>query len=315
MTTTTQELKQTRRSPLVVVSNAAGYAEKSRVMAQVRLAHLAIRGRTCATTEQLLEKALEYENWVDAQLKGLVKEHPAYHWFSRIPGVSAGEVIGKVLGELESFGHYYDERDPKIPGFVTREPEEYIVLDKDRSPQTRVGVWVEAIERWPTPSAMRKYGGLTPAAKRRAGQVVGFNTALRTMWFRLMVNCNRQGNKYHDFYTQYKAYLHSRFEEDGIKVLPTPKVRMCPACEKEMKVPKDTLYCPDCGTKLALKNEPPGVLWQGHVHSMCMRREAQLFNDHLWLIWREALGLPLRTPYPAEKQGHTTMLSPWDMVD
>jgi hypothetical protein len=318
MVTETNELIQTKRSPLVVVSNAAIHAEKSRVMLQVRLNHLALRGRTCAVTQNMLQEALRYENYADTTLKELLVAHPAYPWFSQVPGVGAGETIGKVLGELEAFGHYYDIGDPMIPFFVDRDPEEYIVLDEDRNPFTREGIWVEAIERWQTPSAMRKYGGITPDSKRERGEKLTFNADLRTFWFRLVTNMNRtqskQPNKYHEFYTEYKEYRTGRFKKDGVKILPTPKSRLCPSCEKEMRVPRDTMFCPDCGTRLAKKDEPEGVVWQGHLHMMCLRREIQLFSDHLWVVWREALGLPVRTPYPMEKLGHTSVITPWDMV-
>ncbi len=41
----------------------------------------------------------------------------------------------------------------------------------------------------------------------------------------------------------------------------------------------------------------------------------KLFLACLWLVWREAEGLPSRSPYAIEKKGHSTVISPWEMID
>lgn len=61
--------------------------------------------------------------------------------------------------------------------------------------------------------------------------------------------------------------------------------------------------------------EPEGIIWLGHVDNMCRRKMLQLFVDHLWAIWRDALDLPLRKPYPLEYLGHNTLIKPEDMCD
>ena len=64
-----------------------------------------------------------------------------------------------------------------------------------------------------------------------------------------------------------------------------------------------------------LRQEPPGVIWIGHLDAMAVRKMIKLFLACLWLVWREAEGLPTRSPYAIEKKGHSTMISPWEMVD
>ncbi len=108
--------------------------------------------------------------------------------------------------------------------------------------------------------------------------------------------------------------LMARFMREHIKVLPTPKTRFCVGCNEEKGV-KSARFCPKCGTELALKTEPPGFIWEGHVRQMCMRRMIKLFLDLLWAVWREAKDLPLRQPYAVEFLGHSTIITPWDMVD
>lgn len=309
------KLKQVKTPPIVTICDAAIALEKIRVQSQVALAHLAKRGHFDPDREQLLKLVRPAEEWVDGRLAELVHSHPAAPWFTQISG-TGGEAIGKVIGEIESFGKYYDPGDPAIPAFVTREVEEYLSLDKENNPVVKQGIWVAAIERFPTPSAMRKFGGLTPDSKRVKGQKLAYNSTLKTMWFRLLTSMNYLlNNEYKKFYDSYKAYLMGRFEAEGKKVIPTPKGRFCPECKEKKEVPATTHYCPDCSEKLIGKKEEPGIIFIGHVHAMALRREAQLFNDHLWLVWRAALGLPIREPYPMEKQGHTTVIDPWDMVD
>ncbi|GAJ19172.1 unnamed protein product [marine sediment metagenome] len=74
-----------------------------------------------------------------------------------------------------------------------------------------------------------------------------------------------------------------------------------------------------------LLRQPPGrekaqagttrVIWVGHLDAMAVRKMIKLFLACLWLVWREAEGLPTRSPYAIEKQGHSSVISPWEMTD
>ena len=47
----------------------------------------------------------------------------------------------------------------------------------------------------------------------------------------------------------------------------------------------------------------------GHLHNMAIRKVAKVFLSHLWLLWREAEGLPTTDPYPiAHLEHHTHMI-------
>ncbi|MBI4149275.1 hypothetical protein HY491_02410 [Candidatus Woesearchaeota archaeon] len=300
------------RTPLVVLSDAARAIERMRIMAQVRLKHLQRRGNACSYTAELLARAQALETWVDKTLADLVHHHPAAPWFSRVKG-TGGEAIGKVLGYIQAFGRFYPPGDKMIPGYVAREPVA-VLMPADGNPdklEERQMVWVEGIERFTTPSKLRKYAGLVPEQQRAAGRISSFNTDLRVMLFRLGVSLLRANGKYAGFYGEYKSRLSGR---EGIKVIPTPKGRWCPSCGESKSV-KNARHCPDCGSELSLKTEPEGVMYQGHLHLMAHRRMMQLFLDHLWVVWRGALALPLRDPYPIEYLGHSRFILPWDMVD
>ena len=305
-------LSISHRSPLVVYADAAILIEKARVSAQVRLTHLSKSNTICPHTRELLEKAGELEKWIDKSLADFISQHPAYSWFSRVKG-TGGETIGKVLGLIEKFGHFYDVGDPLIPLYVKRCPE-MVDIPLNGEVVTKQMIWVEAIERFVTPSKLRKYAGLTPDSKQVSNKKLGFNKKLRTMLRRLGMSFHKQKNKYYYFYLDYKSYLVKRSEREGIKIIPTPKGRYCYSCEEEIKV-KDARLCPQCGERLGLKEEPDDVKFEGHIHDMAMRRMLQLFLNHLWVEWRSALKLPLRDPYPIAYLGHTKIVTPEEMCD
>lgn len=314
-----------RRSPLVMFSDAAVTVERARIAAQVRLKHLARRKTTDPDTEELLERTHSLERWVDRRLAERVKAHPAAHWFTKVKG-TGGELIGKVIGHIEAFGRFYHEGDPCIPREVRRPPIT-IPIEEPRAcpackylPEQRESgeypmVWVEGIERLTMPSKLRRFAGLVPGERRRAGEKTRFSNELRVMMWRLGSSFLKMGGKYAEFYYDYKNRLLQRLQNEGIRVLPTPRGRYCANCQEEVVLSRQAMFCPKCGEKLALKQEPEGVRWEGHVHMMAMRRMLQLFLDHLWAVWREALNLPLREPYPIEYLGHTTLITPSQMVD
>lgn len=53
----------------------------------------------------------------------------------------------------------------------------------------------------------------------------------------------------------------------------------------------------------------------GHRHLAAMRKMEKVFLGCLYIYWREALGLPVRDPYPVEKLGHTTVYRPEEFAE
>ncbi|HEW91877.1 MAG TPA: hypothetical protein ENF81_04975 [Thermotogaceae bacterium] len=47
-----------------------------------------------------------------------------------------------------------------------------------------------------------------------------------------------------------------------------------------------------------------------HIHLAAMRKMEKLFLAHLWEVWRQLEGYPIRMPYAVEYLGHTTILTP-----
>jgi len=296
------------KPPLSLLVDAALGVEKVRVACEVRLKHLGKHNMTCSYTEELRERAQGFEDWVDGRLAESIKSHPTYSWSSRIKGAGL-ENMPKVIGRIEAFGKWYDVGDPKIPSYVTRGP----VLREDKG-EEKLQIWVEGIERLTMPSKLRKYSGFYPGGKRERGKKLSYNIELKTMCYRLLVSFMQQRNKYYGFYNEYRESLTQKKEGEGYKIVSTPKGKYCPECSEEKDV-KTGKFCPDCGSELMSKEEPPGVLYLGHIDSMAKRRMIQLFLDHLWVVWREALGLPVTQPYSIQILGHEGYIDPWQMVD
>lgn len=61
--------------------------------------------------------------------------------------------------------------------------------------------------------------------------------------------------------------------------------------------------------------EKDGAVWSdGHVDNAARRYMAKIFLSHLWQIWREAEGLPVRPPYALEYLDHSTYHDPYAFV-
>lgn len=53
----------------------------------------------------------------------------------------------------------------------------------------------------------------------------------------------------------------------------------------------------------------------GRINNMAQRYTAKMFLSHLWSVWRELEGLPVRMPYAIEYLGHETYIDPWGFAD
>ncbi|GAJ11119.1 unnamed protein product, partial [marine sediment metagenome] len=118
-------------------------------------------------------------------------------------------------------------------------------------------------------------------------------------------------------YIKEKDKYSERFLGQGYKILPTPQGKWCCLnCGASWARQWDITPCCDSPQiEKKLRQEPPGVIWVGHMDAMAVRKMIKLFLACLWLVWREAEGLTTRSPYAIEKQGHSTLISPWEMID
>jgi len=149
-----------------------------------------------------------------------------------------------------------------------------------------------------TPSSLWKFAGFSVedgvAPKRvKGGGKLEYNSQLRSMCWRLGSSLLRAKGKFYDYYLKEKDKYYKRFENEGVLIVPA--------------------------TSLPIKNdkryEPENMLSEGHVHNMAMRKMIKLFLVCLWVVWREAEGLPVTKPYAIDILKHASYIDPWEMVD
>jgi predicted RNA-binding Zn-ribbon protein involved in translation (DUF1610 family) len=283
-------------------------AEKERVATEVSIEHRKKNGEVASDLKEALKQLTDNENFFKEKMKIVIQEHPTTPWWSKINGAHA-IIVGKVIGHIENFGKWYPIGDSLIPSHITR--------DSVEDEAGKQWVWVNGIERLVTPSKLHKYAGIMPGMRLEAGKLAPFNQELKTMLFRLVQFgfIYNPPNAYIDLYRQYKESKTERWQNEGVRVMPTPRGKYCESCEKDFMDLKTAKFCPECGTQFVLKKESESIRFKGHLDNMAKRRIMKLFADHLWAVWREALKLPVRQPYPIEVLGHTTVINPWDMCN
>jgi len=279
MNESTQVINPKPLKPLLpTLVDAALAIEKLRVSSKVRQSHLARQGKDDPETNELHRRLKDLEDYIDDRVSDLIETHPAYPWFSRIKGVG-GENIAKVVAPID-------------------------------------------IGKANTISALWKFAGFsvedgTAPRRVKGGGKLSYNSQLRSMCWRLAGSLKRAGGKFYEYYIQEKDKYTERFVNQDYKILPTPRGRwVCLNCGATWNKRRDiTPCCANQQIEKKLREEPPGVIWLGHVDAMAVRKMIKLFLACLWLVWREAEGLSIRAPYALEKSRHTSIISPWEMTD
>lgn len=283
-----QEEKEVSKSALCVAADACLNVERRRVACQVRLNHLAKRQQTDPFTAELLRRYEEEEQFADGVLENLTALHPAYDWFSKIKGIGK-ENIGKPLGKMDVHKAPHISSFWKFCGFH--------VVDGH-------------------------------APKPIKGKKLDFVKELRTLWWRVgtslmkagirhkCVGCNEMISSQEMQKGQCPNCSNSDFINIGISwfgafYLERKKEYYQRYINKGWQIVKSE----DLPTKDGKKHEPEGVISEGHIHQMAMRKMIKRFLAGLWLVWRKAEGLPLSNPYVIDKLGHQHMDDPWDMID
>ena len=268
----------TKLTTLTMMVDAALAIEKLRVASEVRQSHLVRQNKQDPETDELHQRLSDLEGYIDGRVADLIKSHPAYPWFSRVKGVG-GENIGKVIAPID-------------------------------------------IERAKTISALWKFTGFsvengTAPRRVKGGGKLAYNSQLRSMCWRLASSLKRVKGSFYDYYTKEKEKYSERFLSQGYKILATPSGRWaCSNCGASWGKQQDISPC--CESPIIekkLRQEPPGVIWVGHLDAMAVRKMIKLFLACLWLVWREAEGLPGTKPYAIDRLGHSKVISPWEMVD
>ena len=154
------------------------------------------------------------------------------------------------------------------------------------------------IERADTISSLWKFAGFSvedgAAPKRvRGGGKLSFNSQLRSMCWRLGSSLLRAKGKFYDYYLKEKDKYYQKYENSGVRIVPATSLP-----KKEGK-----------------RYEPQDMIAAGHIHNQALRKTIKLFLACLWLVWREAEGLPLTNPYAIDILKHQSLIDPWEMTD
>jgi len=291
------------------LDDALKSVEKEVVRCKVRLSHLELQDRTCEDTEKVGQMLQGVEHWIEGRIAVLLKDHPAYPWFSRVQGV----------------GH---ENIPKCIAPLRIKPAQGYRKNKDTKALELVDLpYADTI------SAMWRFTGFglnedRKPDKRIPGETLHYNAELRTMWWRLASSLLRAGlrqkcsvckalvgqnsidkgehrcknavfepvaiTRFAQYYLDQKARDIEQWTAKGGTIVPASTL------------PKNAD---------GKRYEPEGVMSEGHVHNRALRKMIKLFQSCLFLVWREAEGLPATKPYPIDKLGHNSMIDPWKMVD
>lgn len=148
-----------------------------------------------------------------------------------------------------------------------------------------------------TVSSLWKFAGFAPvngkAEKRQKGAKLHYNAQLRSMSWRLANSLLKARGKFYQYYLEQKDKYQQRFQHEGKQIVPASRLP-----ENEGK-----------------RYEPDNIISKGHIHNMALRKMIKLFLALLWVTWREAEGLPTRSPYPLEYLGHNHQITPEEMCD
>jgi hypothetical protein len=169
---------------LFFLAKTIEYIQKTRVSAQVRKTHLAKNNKTCDLTEATIEKMELLEDWLNSKMKEMVKEHPAYFWFSKVKGI--GDLnIGKVIGLVNIERADNISKLWRYAGFGVQDGK---------------------------------------GERRIVGEDLHFNMTLKTMCWRLGKSLIRAKGAYYNFYLEQKRIIGQRVKNEGKKIVPSAEL-------------------------------------------------------------------------------------------
>ena len=149
------------------------------------------------------------------------------------------------------------------------------------------------IERLTTPGKMKAHAGFTPDSKRVPGKRLNYDPELKTSCWLVGRQLRLAKGKYYEKFLEYKERIERRWREQGVRIVPGGELPLVDGKRRETDTVKSL----------------------AHLDALAMHKMIALWLVHLWSVWRELEGLPVRPPYPIEYLGHTAYISPWDMLD
>jgi len=162
------------------------------------------------------------------------------------------------------------------------------------------------ISRFDTAAKLWAYCGLHvidgKAARRKKGEKANWSAELKTTAYKISESFLKAGGPYREQYDHYRDYIIAREIGKGIVIWKTADSGK-----------KSVAFAPKAANLEELKpSDKPETL--GHIHAMALRHTAKLFLSHLWEKWRTLERLPTREPYPVQYLGHSTIITPEQMM-
>jgi len=291
---------------LSLLEDSKRTVERETTRLRIRLSHLKLQNREDEETKKILEKLIPVEEYIDGRIATTIKQHPAYPWFSKVRGIGP-ENIAKCLGPI---------RIKPEQGYRKNGTGKLELVDLPYAT---------------TISAVWSFSGFGldqdgKAMKPTQGEVLHYNKELRSLWWRLgssilkaglRQKCSKCGQligqagieehkckraRFRTVATSAFARYYLKQKDREIAQCLNRGWKIVPATE----LPKD---------KDGKKYEPDGMISEGHVHNRAMRKMIKLFQACLFLVWREAEGLPPTKPYAIDILGHDSLIDPWSLVD
>lgn len=315
------------KTPFAFLVDSKLATEKSTTRTKVRQSHLENNGVTDPYTDRVLKLLESTEETIDGWITQELLKHPAYPWFSRVKGLG-NENIAKVVGlininkapaisslwkfagmhvvnrtisprqQLDEIQMSVDALQAKLNKL--RREEERTLGQPEPEEDTQKVLTPEVIGELISSIDAKLNNELQPLTRGTAphpetGKKLDYCKDLRVMCFRLAGSLLKAQGKYAKYYNREKQKLVTRYQAEGKVIVPT----------LELPKHKGKIF------------EPVNTIAAGHVHMQAMRKMIKLFLSHLWLVWREAEGLPVTQPHSFAVLGHAqhNYISPEEMCD
>lgn len=250
--------------------------QKERIQTVLRIKALERSGvaksRAADLHEHLDKELLRIEKWIGGKIEDRLEGNDIYNaWLRHVPGV------GPILAA----------------GLIS-------VIDP-----------ISEVEK---PSSLWRFAGLHvidgKAPKRKKGQKVDWNPFFRTMCWKLGDSFVKAGGYYR------KVYDRARQIEDHRAPfrVPVEDAQGYLLAENVGNIKKGEMIGRENFSKF--RKQAKGrkdvlvTLTDLHKYNRAKRKAVKLFISHLFAIWRDLEGLPIREPYVVEKLGHELIPPP-----
>lgn len=244
---------------------------------------------------EIVDDLLGIEKKLFGQMRRVVKHHPAWPWLGSVKGIGptlSTKVLG-LIGDIEKFATI-----SKLWRFSG-----YAVID----------------------------GKIDRPVK---GEKLVYNRTLKTALYNCGDSFIKSRSPYRDIYDQAKTKYRERKQIIPMQV----------HCLDELKAVLDEFALPLANVTMLreMTHEKPGdgkeqwdkliklanraagaekdyACWSdGHVDNAGRRKMVKLFLSHLWMVWREAEGLPTSDPFviaSPDHPEHTHYIDPWAFTE